>query len=163
MRMICNKSINPSEVLMIINDVLGIDITKNTRHRDYINGRAIYYKILRDGLNMSYASIGMTMGKNHATIMHSLKDFDFYIEYDQNLRKRYASCIDAINANTEKLTTPEALLNRLNLLELKLEKWLDKRSIDSDQLNTLLTEMHSLGVLKKDILSQKNRLAEAIE
>lgn len=163
MSMICRKLVSPSEVLMVVNDVLGVDINKNTRNRYYINGRAIYYHILRDELGMSYSSIGITLGKDHATVMHSLRDFDFHVEHDHALRVLYKNCIDAINDSTNRRTHPEALYNRLNLLELKLNKWLGKRTIDTDQLDTLLTEMRSLGALKKDILSQISQQQEAIE
>lgn len=160
--MICKKSINPSEVLVIVNKELGIDITKNTRNRYYIDGRCIYYKILRDELHMSYQSIGATLNKNHATVMHHLKSFDFNLAYDYNLRTLYNNCVDLVANNRKEEVTIESLYARIELLEAKINTWLLRKSKDT-KLDTLTTEKHNLGVLKKDILSHSLQNEKATE
>lgn len=62
------------QLIEFINKGLEIDIRKNTRKEEYIMGRALYYKILRDFSDLSYKNIGKSLKKNHATVLHSLEN-----------------------------------------------------------------------------------------
>lgn len=62
------------QLIEFINKGLEIDIRKNTRKEEYIMGRALYYKILRDFSDLSYKNIGKPLKKNHATVLHSLEN-----------------------------------------------------------------------------------------
>ena len=72
------------KIIEIVSSVVGLDITENTRQRDVIFGRALYYHICRnyyDGVKMvaktdnsvAYQRIGNAIKRDHATVMHGLK------------------------------------------------------------------------------------------
>jgi len=147
-----SKYIDPASVVSIVSKVLGVDIMKNTRSRIYIDGRNIYYKILREQMNMSYASIGVLSGKTHATILHNLNNFNFYLEHDMNLKYLYKRCLKEMEnvANLEMDT--KLLENRIDIIERRVGLWLEQKTT-TKVIELITTELHNLGVLRKDILS----------
>ena len=50
-----------------ISKVLGVDILDKRRKRELINGRMIYYALLRD-MDYSWTSIARSVHKNHAKL-----------------------------------------------------------------------------------------------
>ena len=80
-----NKSI--ANIILIINEELGIDLIQNSKRRQriYVFGRAILYKILRKHLNMTLSDIAKVFNKNHATVLHSLKQLPFLLKFDKTL------------------------------------------------------------------------------
>jgi chromosomal replication initiation ATPase DnaA len=68
---------NIQRLKTLIEKQTGKDITINTRHRELVFARKIYYKILTLTTKMSYKSIGGTLGQHYATVIHSLNNFDW--------------------------------------------------------------------------------------
>ena len=85
--------IGQEELKKIVNDVFLVDIDIENRKRDVVDARKVYSKILRDS-GYSYESIGKTINKNHATIMHYVKNIEHLMSYDQILRNKYVACKD---------------------------------------------------------------------
>jgi len=76
-------------LLKIVIDVFNIeDITKQTRLQEYVQARAVVMKILRDK-KIGTKEIGDLLNKNHATILHHTKNFDFQLKFDKNLYSKY--------------------------------------------------------------------------
>lgn len=59
------------------------------RDRDFIEARAMYYKLLRKYTNMTYTKIGKSVSKNHATILHACNNFDWWLKQDEGLLNVY--------------------------------------------------------------------------
>ena len=59
-----------------IEERYNIDLKDTSRRRDVVNGRMAFAKICRDNLRMPYMAIGKEIGKDHATIIHYLKNFE---------------------------------------------------------------------------------------
>ena len=57
----------------IVEKHFGIDISNKTRKFEYVFARACYYKICRDFGGYQYNKIAKTLNKNHATVLHALK------------------------------------------------------------------------------------------
>lgn len=86
---------NNEKLIKLISDTLEIDLMKETRVREYVYARYIYAKIMRDkGFSLSY--IGNTINKDHATIIHALKQFEFLKNYD-DFKKMYDKVRMALN------------------------------------------------------------------
>ena len=83
--------IGQEELKRIVNDTFLVDIEIESRKRDVVDARKVYSKILRDS-GYSYESIGKTINKNHATIMHYVKNIEHLMSYDQILRNKYVAC-----------------------------------------------------------------------
>lgn len=58
----------------VIESRLDIKLKKNTRKKEYIFARALFYALAYDGKRFTYTTIGKYMGKDHATVLHSIKN-----------------------------------------------------------------------------------------
>ena len=74
----------PNELIQAINRALKIDIKSKSRKRDIVYARFIFYNKLRNSKDRYYSfqNIGDFLGKDHATIIHGLKQYDILKEYD---------------------------------------------------------------------------------
>jgi len=79
------------ELKKIVNDVFLVDIEVKDRKRKIVDARKVYSKILKDS-GYSYELIGETINKNHATIIHYIKNIEYLLSYDQILREKYVAC-----------------------------------------------------------------------
>lgn len=61
------------------------DMVSKSRKRPIVEARAIFYQYCRDMCDATLEDIAEIVGKNHATIIHSLKN----IEYWGDLREKY--------------------------------------------------------------------------
>lgn len=79
------------ELIKIVNEVFLVDLTLNNRKRETVDARKVYSKILRDK-GHGYKFIGETINKDHATIIHYIKNIDHLLSYDQALIDKYIVC-----------------------------------------------------------------------
>jgi len=79
------------ELKEIINEVFLVDIETKSSKRVVVDARKVYSKILRDS-GYSYELIGETINKDHATIIHYVKNIEYLLSYDQILRDKYVAC-----------------------------------------------------------------------
>ena len=94
--------IGQEELKRIVNDTFLVDIEIESRKRDVVDARKVYSKILRDS-GYSYESIGNTINKNHATIMHYVKTIEHLMSYDQILRNKYVACKNVFIKNKKSI------------------------------------------------------------
>lgn len=73
----------------LVQQVYKIDITRNIRTINYVQGRAIYYKLCLEYTPLNISAIAKTMGRNHATMLHSLKQFDIYLRFIPKFKENY--------------------------------------------------------------------------
>ena len=105
----------------LIKKQTGKDITTNSRHRELVFARKIYYKILSTTTRMSYSSIGGTLGQHHATVLPSLNKFD----WDYNHIPAFKEAYDRVyNLYTRKDTvvTIETLTHENQILQETINK-----------------------------------------
>ena len=58
----------------VIESRLDIKLKKNTRKKEYIFARALFYALAYDGKRFTYTTIGKYMGKDHTTFLHSINN-----------------------------------------------------------------------------------------
>jgi len=80
-----------NELKKIVNNVFLVDLQATSRKRDMVDARKVYSKILRDN-GYSYEFIGETIGKDHATIIHYIKNIEYLLSYDRILIDKYVTC-----------------------------------------------------------------------
>ena len=78
-------------------DVLGVNIRRNTRKRDYVEARAVFYRLCKDVAKATTPEIGFYIEKDHATIVHGLGLFNDVLWNDKRLRESYLKIIDLFN------------------------------------------------------------------
>jgi|13_taG_2_1085334.scaffolds.fasta_scaffold02898_14 predicted transcriptional regulator len=67
----------------------GLDVRTDTRKREYVYARIIFNKILREHFMMTMSTIANYLGRSHASIVHSMKNFETIEKYEPNFYKVY--------------------------------------------------------------------------
>ena len=103
-------------------EVTGLDIKKNTRKRDFMYGRMIYYYFARKMTYYSFSKIGIFMGKDHATVIHAFNRYEEYKEYEDI--RRIKDKVSSILPETYKIKKDAAQLSNEHLISRnrRLEK-----------------------------------------
>lgn len=118
----------PERFKKIIALETGIDVDIVSRKRNFVEVRALYYKMLRDILGMTLHSIADTVDKDHATILHSLNNFDNWSSYSEDLRRHYTNVMHMIY-HYEYNCMEDIELNKLKynniLLDFKVKELTD--------------------------------------
>jgi len=87
----------------IVNEAFLVDLDVDNRKREVVDARKIYSKILRD-IGYSYEAIGSTINKNHATIIHYVKNIEHLLSYDQSLYFKYVACKNVFVEKKESIS-----------------------------------------------------------
>lgn len=105
----------------IVEEVCKVNIDLNTRKREYINARAICYKILRDEELLSYNAIGRYFNKSHSTILLCLRDFKYMLLSDGQMKRNYNGILAVWEGITEEYEEikPLEIKKQLKSLEEK--------------------------------------------
>lgn len=85
----------------IVSKACGLDIYRNTRKREYVFARMIYYKLANEVIlpRMSLEQIGNGVKRDHATVIHALKSFDTDILKSNDRRDTYLKCLEIIGTS----------------------------------------------------------------
>jgi len=114
------------QLKQIIKEITGADINKVSRKREIIEARAIYYKILKQiDKKKSLQSIGASVGKDHATVLHSLKNYDMFEKFNPTLKLFRKQILQRLNyASPEHILdmTKDELIQNLQIDVMKLSE-----------------------------------------
>ena len=102
-----------------IKDITGVDINQVSRKREIIEARAIYYKILKQiDKKKSLKSIGASVGKDHATVLHSLNNYDMFEQFNPTLklfRKQILLKLNYVTPEQVSDLSKDDIINNLRL------------------------------------------------
>lgn len=146
-------------LIKAVSNLTGVDITTNSRGRKFIYARALYFKAYRQCYtSASLEKIGKSVNKDHATVLHALKEFENYVRYDKSLSKYYLLLLqnisdlnkDEIKQGQEVDELNEIIKHQQNVIdELKLMKpntigsRIDKLIDNSPNANILIERMEA--------------------
>lgn len=143
------EEFRPSSVLdaikIIVEGELDINIYGDSRKRNLVDARIIYAKLSRE-YNYSFKSIGEPIGKDHSTIIHYMKNFDWLFSSDTEFREMYIylkekvkDIIPKIKDNQEiKIINNSMMLHKqIESLSLENQKYLSDK-IKYDRLQKIL-------------------------
>ena len=111
------------ELKKAIQEITGVDINEVTRKRETIEARAIYYKVLKQiDKKKSLKSIGASVGKDHATVLHSLKNYDMFEQFNPTLKLFRKQILQKLNYATPDILdmTKDEYIQSLQLDVIKL-------------------------------------------
>jgi hypothetical protein len=111
------------ELKKAIQEITGVDINEVTRKRETIEARAIYYKVLKQiDKKKSLKSIGASVGKDHATVLHSLKNYDMFEQFNPTLKLFRKQILQRLNYATPDILdmTKDELIQSLQIDVMKL-------------------------------------------
>lgn len=87
-----------------INDFFGIDIDEPTRIQKYVEARMIYYWLCFYFTNMNLSRIAKTVKKNHATVLHGIKNFPIFMETDKEFKEKFLAIYETLKEEVQKKT-----------------------------------------------------------
>ena len=98
------------------------DITVMSRKRAVNDARSIYCKLAREHTGYTFKNIGESLGQNHATVIHSVKNvFPQAVACNESCKRAYNKFNNIANGISEKEVN---LINdlKLEIIRLKTEK-----------------------------------------
>jgi DNA-directed RNA polymerase subunit L len=156
-----------------------IDVSKNSRKHNIIEARALYFYLVKHFKpKMTLQEIAESVNKNHATVIHSLNNYEMYEKFNRDLRSLRNIIVNEIDEqnvlNTEdneelrlelkkknlKVSELKIQLEESNLRINKLEKAAYEYKIINN-LNNLLnqtkdTEHHNVMILRLEAIYDMN-------
>lgn len=132
----------------IIKFETGVNVEIVSRKRNFVEARAIYYKLLRELSGMTLHAIADTVNKDHATILHSLKSVDDWMRYDTKLADKYKNILYAIDNIDD--TDLNGLRYENMMLKLRIEE-LNKK-ISKSSSNRLYSLMDKVPYEKEEMV-----------
>ena len=132
---------NKETIKEIVENYFEISISRNTRKRQYVEARAIYYKLCRIFTQLSLEQIGKSVNRDHASVLHGVRSINTWEEVDKRMNNNMRILKNKIiNYQVEKDKTVE--LNEsivLKYIQLKEQvKWQEEMI---QKLNTDLNEI----------------------
>jgi hypothetical protein len=147
----------------IIEDIFGLDdMMSNSRERKYIDARMIYSKILKDR-GHTLTSIGRSLNKDHATILHHVVRSEYLIKQEEPLHRKYLSARAEFLCDREvfyKNPSQRDMINRINSLTNQLEVYINERERVLIQENNYKRLRGIIKLLSEKLPEGKESLAE---
>ena len=81
----------------VVEEVTKQDIGRVCREHEVVLARNIYFHVVRSRTSLSYAEIGRSVGKDHASVIHGVKRINEWMSYDKTVLSLYDSVIDALD------------------------------------------------------------------
>ena len=95
-----NKVFSLRAVKQMSDLFFGLDIMDKSQKRKYVDARKMYFGFVDENTKQSSTTIGKSVGKDHATVLHQLKKHKDLMKYNkkyQDLYKKYQKVIVANN------------------------------------------------------------------
>ena len=131
------KNLSPDQIIILdeinkaVSDYYLVALKKPGRKRENVDARKMFCKIASE-FNFSKTNIGKYLGKNHATVIYSIRTIDEYMGYDANIRIDYRN----IKSKLKRRSTPFSGMSRDELEEkfVNLEQKYDQLIVRYDLL-----------------------------
>lgn len=136
----------------IIRQETNTNIDIRTRKRETIELRSLYCNILKQlKPNKTLQAIGDTLELNHATVIHALKNYKMYEEYNPELKKFKNTILSYFTIDNEEE------LKELSEIE-KVKQQLYKLTFENDKLKRELKEQIERPKFEYRIIDDLNNL-----
>jgi len=117
---------------------LGIDVTKQTRERNLVEARCLYYVILFELTpRQSLIKIGRSVGRNHATVIHSMKQYETFCFYNRELNLTRHKIL-SLYKNFENINRLENIDDEIQRLERMIKTLKEEK--ERIEFNKTLTQ-----------------------
>lgn len=138
------------------NKVIGVDIKNRSRKFEYVFGRSIYYKIAREFTGFSYSSISQNINRDHATILHAMKNFNRDILGNESYFYKYNQTRNDV-IDDLKLSVPKIIIKP------NIDDFINKITVNDGEMKLLsiyrdLSEKGKIDLIfKADVVRRLNQ------
>ena len=116
-------SISLADIKHFVEAELKINISRNTRKREYVYARAIFFKLCKEFSHQTLSKIGEFVGRDHASVIHGLCVFDVIALHKDSILNSYTKIMNKIFEETEDDLRK---YNRENYYKIKYEQLLEE-------------------------------------
>lgn len=116
-------SISLADIKHFVENELKLNISRNTRKREYVYARAIFFKLCKEFSHQTLSNIGEFVGRDHASVIHGLYVFDVIALHKDSILNSYTKIRNKIFAETEDDLRK---YNRENYYKIKYEQLLEE-------------------------------------
>jgi hypothetical protein len=134
------------KIKTLVEQEYGYSVDDKTRKRQVVEARAMFYYILKNFSNLTLAAIARTVNKNHATVLHGLRNFEVWREQNKYLEFAFKNIVYKLDALDE-------IENYVDVMELRRE--LLKAKMDLLALQNKKDKVGALYELLKDLPAEK--------
>jgi len=136
------------QLKQIIKEITGADINKVSRKREIIEARAIYYKVLKQiDKKKSLQSIGASVGKDHATVLHSLKNYDMFEKFNPTLKLFRKQILQRLNYTSEEQLINLSKDDLIQSLQIEIMKLTDENINLQEKIINLQTSKNNYNIV----------------
>ena len=127
----------------IANNVFNVNVDSRNRDTEVIEARATCYTILRKDCHCTFTEIGQYFLKNHATVMHHVKQFPHWAKYNKRLSKNFDLCRDMFKKNETLFDDGLEIVDMMLIKKSvdKLEKTISELSLTITHLEMKLNNL----------------------
>jgi len=124
------NSFETTKTLEFVCDFLGFDINQKSRKRYIVEGRMMYAKLMKRYTNVSLSDIGKSIDKDHATIIHYLKNFAYIKKADHQFASKFDMMSDSYEEFRESWFNDERFdeKRKIRFLESSIKELLEKKN-----------------------------------
>ena len=91
------------EIKNFVETELSVDLAKKDRRKEIVQARYIYAKLACLFSSTTYDAKARAIKRNHASVLHYLKNFDGYIASDEIFKQKYLTLLNLYEGNLEEL------------------------------------------------------------
>ena len=106
---------NKETIKKLVENYFELKIDATTRKREYVEARAMYFKLTRDSTRLSLTSIGEEVNRHYASVLHGIRQLESWIEKDKMVRNNYTALKNKLTSNAIRVPVPNGSLAILNL------------------------------------------------
>ena len=132
---------NKETIKEIVENYFELSISRNTRKRQYVEARAIYFKLCREFTQLSLEQIGESVNRDHASVLHGVKSINTWVQVDKRMKNSMHILRNKIiNYQIEKDETVE-LNESIVLKYIQLKEQVKELEVMNKTLSTELNEI----------------------
>ena len=125
---------NQETIREFVEDYYGVVISVRTRKQETIKARFMYYKLIRSNTKLSLDAIGKSLGYDHASVMHGVKQINSWIATDTMIKNDYRALQSKINNVNNIAKDIEEDTTELVLEYAKLKELVRELSFERDEI-----------------------------
>jgi hypothetical protein len=137
---------NQEMIREFVEDYYGVVISVRTRKQETIKARFMYYKLIRGNTKLSLDAIGKSLGYDHASVMHGVKQMNSWIATNRHFKNDYRILQNKINNVNNIAEDIEEDTTALVLEYAKLKELVREISSERDEIlneHRTLLEKHN--------------------
>ena len=103
-----------------VNKHFDCHIKQDTREREIVMARGAFFWLAKHTSKKSLKKIGASVGRDHASVVYSLKNFSDWLRFDEFFKADFESLkIAVLSEFKAQKMSPESLLYKYNLLVIE--------------------------------------------